>query len=144
MFVYDQLDVITFRSTTGEDVGVLDATVDNVATTGKSTNVLDLEAVVPNKIGQSIYVIPRTDTNGAGIGGTGNPKLIATLITGDTDTPTVVHAKAYQTEAGEPLQIPLPRTCGRYLKVEIASNGGGATNPINKGGVEVFIGQSGL
>ncbi len=146
MHVYDQLDILTFVQTTGgATVEAFDASVDNISTSGTSSNVLDLEAVVPNYLGQSIYIIPRADVNGDGISGTGNPKIIATLYSGSVaGTVTTEHATANQVAATEVLEIPLAATTKEFIKVTIKSNGGGSSNAIAKGAVQVAIGKSGM
>jgi len=146
LMAYDQLDILTFVQTTGNAiVEAFDAEVDGIAsTTGVNTNVLDLGSANPNYQGQSVYIVPRPDAKGTTIDGTGNPKLVATLLSGAADNAVNVrHAIAYQASQLENLEIPLPEGVGRYIMVNILSNGGGASNAINKGAVQVFIGPSG-
>ena len=145
LMAYDQLDILTFVQTTGSAVvEAFDAEVDDIAsTTGVNTNVLDLGSG-PNYQGQSVYIVPRPDAKGTTIDGTGDPKLVATLLSGAADNAvTTTHAIAYQASQLENLEIPLPEGVGRYIMVNILSNGGGASNAINKGAVQVFIGPSG-
>lgn len=143
MFVYDKLDILSFVQTTGEEtVDAFDASVDDVTTTGVATNVLDLGAAVPNYIGQSLYVRPLKDVNGEAIAGTGNPVIIATLFDGATTSPVAARATATQAAVDETLELPLPQDVKRYVKVGVKSNGGGASNAIVKGAVQVFIGPS--
>ena len=143
MFVYDKLDILSFVQTTGEEtVDAFDASVDDVTTTGVATNVLDLGADVPNYIGQSLYIRPLKDVNGEAIAGTGNPVIIATLFDGATTSPVAARATATQAAADETLELPLPQDVKRYVKVGVKSNGGGASNAIVKGAVQVFIGPS--
>lgn len=144
MFVYDKLDILSFVQTTGEEtVDAFDASVDAVTTTGVSTNVLDLGAAKPNYIGQSLYVRPMRDVNGEAISGTGSPMIIATLFDGATTTPTASRATSTQAAADETIELPLPQNVKRYVKVGVKSNGGGASNAIAKGAIQVFIGLSG-
>lgn len=146
LMAYDQLDILTFvQTTTSATVEAFDAEIDDIAsTTGINTDVLDLGAASPNYQGQSVYIVPRPDAKGTTIDGTGNPKIVATLLSGAAaDSVATTHAIAYQTDQLENLEIPLPETVGRYIKVNILSDGGGATNAINKGAVQVFIGPSG-
>lgn len=145
LMAYDQLDILTFVQTTGSAVvEAFDAEVDNIAsTTGVNTNVLDLGSG-PNYQGQSVYIVPRPDAKGTTIGGTGDPKLVATLLSGAADNAVNVrHAIAYQASQLENLEIPLPESVGRYIMVNVLSNGGGAAHAINTGAVQVFIGPSG-
>jgi len=147
LMAYDQLDILTFVQTTGNAiVEAFDAEVDDIAsTTGVNTNVLDLGSANPNYQGQSVYIVPRPDAKGTTIDGTGDPKLVATLLSGAADNAVnVTHAIAYQASQLENLEIPLPESVGRYIMVNILSNGGGASNAINKGAVQVFIGPSGM
>ncbi len=145
MFVYDQDDIITLVQTTGgATVDEFDASVDAVTTSGISTNVLDLEVVSPNYHGQSVYIRPLKDVNGAGIGGTGSPKMIATLLHGATASPATAAGSATQASANETLEIPIPQNVTRYLKVTVKSNGGGASNSIATGAFQVFIGRSNM
>jgi hypothetical protein len=146
VFAYDELDILTFVQTTGSAVvEAFDAEVDDIAsTTGVTTNVLDLGAASPNYQGQSVYIVPRPDSKGTTIAGTGDPKIIATLLSGATASAVnVTHVVSHQSAQTEVLEIPLPATVGRYIDVNILSNGGGASNAINKGAVQVFIGPSG-
>lgn len=146
LMAYDQLDILTFVQTTGSAVvEAFDAEVDDIAsTTGVNTNVLDLGSAKPNYQGQSVYIVPRPDAKGTTIGGTGDPKLVATLLSGAADNAVnVTHAIAYQASQLENLEIPLPEGVGRYIMVNVLSNGGGASNAINTGAVQVFIGPSG-
>lgn len=146
LMAYDQLDILTFVQTTGNAiVEAFDAEIDDIAsTTGVNTNVLDLGSAKPNYQGQSVYIVPRPDAKGTTIDGTGDPKLVATLLSGAADNAvTTTHAIAYQASQLENLEIPLPEGVGRYIMVNIKSNGGGASNAINKGAVQVFIGPSG-
>lgn len=145
MHVYDQLDILTFIQTTGAaTVEKFDAEVDDISTTGVSTNVLDLEAVAPNFIGQSVYIVPRQDAKGGTIGGTGNPMLIATLFSGAADNAVATeHGSEKQVAASDVLEIPLAVGTKRFIKVTVKSNGGGGSNAINAGAVQVFIGKSG-
>lgn len=145
LMAYDQLDILTFVQTTGSAVvEAFDAKVDNIAsTTGVNTNVLDLGSG-PNYQGQSLYIVPRPDANGTTIGGTGDPKLVATLLSGAADNAVNVrHAIAYQASQLENLEIPLPESVGRYIMVNVLSDGGGDSNAISTGAVQVFIGPSG-
>ncbi len=145
MFVYDQEDIITLVQTTGgATVDEFDASVDAVTTTGISTNILDLEVASPNYLGQSLYIRPLKDVNGEGIGGTGSPKMIATLLHGTTNSPATAAGSAIQASADETLEIPIPQNVTRYLKVTVKSNGGGASNSIAKGAFQVFIGRSNM
>jgi hypothetical protein len=143
--VYDELDILTFVQTTGSaTVEAYDASVDNIAsTTGVNTNVLDLGAASPNYQGQSVYIVPRPDADGATIDGTEDPVIVATLLSGATSSPATTHAIAYQTAQDEVLEIALPASVGRYIMVNILSDGGGASNAISTGAVSVFIGPSG-
>lgn len=142
-FVYDQLDILTFVQTTGSEVvEAFDAEVDDINTSGVSTNVLDLGATAPNYDGQSIFIVPRPDAKGTTIDGTGDPVIVATLYDGATTSPTAARAVATQASQLETLEIPLPQDVKRYIKVTVKSNGGGASNAINKGAVQVFIGPS--
>lgn len=146
LMAYDQLDILTFvQTTTSATVEAFDAEIDDIAsTTGIDTDVLDLGAASPNYQGQSVYIVPRPDAKGTTIDGTGDPKIVATLLSGAAaDSVATTHAIAYQTDQLENLEIPLPETVGRYIKVNILSDGGGASNAINKGAVQVFIGPSG-
>ena len=146
LMAYDQLDILTFVQTTGNAiVEAFDAEVDDIAsTTGVNTNVLDLGSANPNYQGQSVYIVPRPDAKGTTIDGTGDPKLVATLLSGAAaNAVNVTHAIAYQASQLENLEIPLPESVGRYIMVNILSNGGGASNAIDKGAVQVFIGPSG-
>ena len=146
LMAYDQLDILTFVQTTGSAVvEAFDAEVDDIAsTTGVNTNVLDLGSASPNYQGQSVYIVPRPDAKGTTIDGTGDPKLVATLLSGAADNAVnVTHAIAYQASQLENLEIPLPEGVGRYIMVNVLSDGGGASNAINKGAVQEFIGPSG-
>lgn len=145
MFVYDQLDILTFVQTTGTlTVDVLDCEIDDLTTTGQDTNILDLEVAVPNHIGQSVYVVPRADAKGGVIGGTGDPRINATLYSGAAaNAVTRVHAAETQATISDVLEFPLPDGVQKFIKVKVKSNGGGASNAINAGGVQVFIGKSG-
>lgn len=147
LMAYDQLDILTFVQTTGSAVvEAFDAKVDNIASTpGVNTNVLDLGSASPNYQGQSVYIVPRPDAEGTTIDGTGDPKLVATLLSGAADNAVnVTHAIAYQASQLENLEIPLPEGVGRYIMVNVLSNGGGAAYAINTGAVQVFIGPSGM
>lgn len=147
LMAYDQLDILTFVQTTGNAiVEAFDAEVDDIAsTTGVNTNVLDLGSASPNYQGQSVYIVPRPDAKGTTIDGTGNPKLVATLLSGAADNAVnVTHAIAYQASQLENLEIPLPESVGRYIMVNVLSNGGGAAHAISTGAVQVFIGPSGM
>lgn len=143
MRVFDNDDFITLVQDSA-NVEAYDASVDNITTTGVDTNVLDLGDTSPNYLGQSLYITPRTDGNGAGISGVGDPKIIAELYDGETDVPTTLRATAKQADADEELEIPLPKDVRRYIKVKIKSDGGGDSNAIASGAVAVRIGQSGL
>lgn len=146
LMAYDQLDILTFVQTTGSaTVEAFDAEIDDIAsTTGIDTDVLDLGATAPNYQNQSVYIVPRPDAKGTTIDGTGDPMIVATLLSGAAaDSVATTHAIAYQTDQLENLEIPLPETVKRYIKVNILSNGGGASNAITKGAVQVFIGPSG-
>lgn len=144
MFVYDQLDILSFVQTTGSAVvEAFDASVDNLTTTGVSTETLDLEG--KSYLGNSIYVVARADVNGVHIAGTGDPKIIATIASGAAaGSETTVHNVAYQVDAGEALEIPLPQSVGRFVKVSVKSSGGtGGSAAIVSGAVQVFIAKSG-
>jgi len=144
--VYDELDILTFVQATGSaTVEAFDAEIDSIAaTTGVTTDVLDLGAASPNYQGQSVYIVPRPDAKGTTIDGTGDPKIVATLLSGAADDAVnVTHAIAYQASQLENLEIPLPEGVGRYIMVNILSDGGGASNAISTGAVQVFIGPSG-
>lgn len=146
LMAYDQLDILTFVQTTGSAVvEAFDAEIDDIASaTGVNTNVLDLGSANPNYQGQSVYIVPRPDAKGTTIDGTGDPKIVATLLSGAAaDSVATTHAIAYQASQLENLEIPLPEGVGRYIMVNILSDGGSASNPINKGAVQVFIGPSG-
>ncbi len=143
--VYDQLDILTFVQTTGDAVvDAFDASVDDISTSGVDTQVLNLEVASPNYLGQSVFVKPVADVGGDGIGGTGDPKIIATLIDGTTSSPATSRATATQLTADEVLEIPLPQGLKQYIKVNVKSNGGGASNAINAGAVMVYIGESSI
>ena len=144
MFVYDQLDILTFTNSASAVVDELSFKTDNVDGSGKATDVLDLEAVIPNRIGQSVYIVPRVDSDGALPGGTGTTKINAELKSGASDSPDKLHGTARQVENGEMLEIPIAKTCLRYIQVLIKSDGGGSAHSLTKGGVQVFIGKSGL
>lgn len=142
-FVYDQEDILTFVQTTGgATVEAFDASVDDVDTTGVSSNVLDLGVTRPNHIGQSLYIRPLLDVDGTGIGGTGSPKMIATLYHGATASPATVAGSATQVSKEEVLEIPLPQDVTRYVKIIVKSNGGGASYAISTGAFQVYIGRS--
>lgn len=146
VMVYDELDILTFVQNTGAaTVEAFDAEIDNIAaTTGVTTDVLDLGAASPNYQGQSVYIVPRPDANGGTIGGTGDPVIVATLLSGAaSDSLSNTHAVAYQIAQDEVLEIALPASVGRYIAVNILSNGGGVSHAINAGAVSVFIGPSG-
>lgn len=144
MFVYDQLDILTFVQTTGTaTVEKFDAEIDDVSTSGVSTDVLDLEVAAPNFAGQSVYIVPRQDAKGGTIGGTGNPKIVATLYSGAAaNAVTTEHGTAKQVAASDTLEIPLPVGVKQFIKVTVKSNGGGGSNAINAGAIQVFIGKS--
>lgn len=142
-FVYDQDDILTFVQTTGgATVEAFDSSVDAVTTTGASSNVLDLGVVSPNHLGQSLYIRPLLDVNGVGIGGTGTPKMIATLYHGATATPATAAGSANQASKEEVLEITLPQDVTRYVKIIVKSNGGGASNSITTGAFQVYFGPS--
>jgi len=145
MFVYDELDILSFVQTTGTlTVNVLDCEVDDLTTSGQDSNILDLEVVVPNHIGQSVYVVARADAKGGVIAGTGGPKITATLYSGATaGAVTRVHGSETQAAISDVLEFPLSDGIQQFIKIKAKSNGGGGANPINEGGVQVFIGQSG-
>ncbi len=145
VFAYDQLDILTFVQTTGTaTVDAFDCETDDLTTTGVSTDVLDLGATAPNYHGQSVYIRPLADNAGTHIDGTGDPVIIATLFDGATTSPATARATATQVAQDEVLEIPLPQDVRRYIKVGVKSNGGGATNAITTGAVQVFIAASGL
>ena len=143
MRVFDQEDFITFLQSAAS-VEAYDASVNNITTTGVDTNVLDLVGVNPNYLGQSIYITPRADVNGAGIAGTGDPVLVAELYDGAGTSPALLRATAIQSAQDEELEIPLPAGLDRYIKAKVKSNGGGASNAIVSGAVAVRIGKSGM
>lgn len=141
VMAYDQLDILFFDQGS-QQVEAYDAKSNNVTTTGVSTETLDL--VGKSYLGNSIYVADRADYAGTFIGGTGNPKIVATLLSGSTaGSENVTHVIAHQTQVGEVLEIPLPQTVGRFIKVGVKSNGGGDSNAIVTGAIQVFIAKSG-
>lgn len=144
MFVYDQLDILLFVQTTGSAVvEAFDASVDNLTTSAVSTETLDLEG--KSYLGNSVYVVARADVNGVHVAGTGDPKIVATLMSGSAaGSETAIHTIAHQVGAGEALEIPLPQSVGRFVKVAVKSSGGsGGSAAIESGAVQVFIAKSG-
>lgn len=140
--VYDQDDILTFQQG-GEAVDAYDASVNAITTVGVSTDVLDLEVVAPNHIGRSIYMRPLQDVAGTTIDGTGDPVVVLDVKTGDTSTPDTTLRSVTQSSQDEAIEIPLPKGLERYLSVLVKSDGGGASNSISTGAVQVWIGESG-
>lgn len=141
-FVYDEKDIITFQQG-GAAVDAYDASENAITTTGVTSDVLNMEAAKPGHIGLSVYVRPLKDVDGVGIGGTGDPVVVATLLDGATSTPTTARVVRTQNAQTEVMEIPLPQDVLQYLAVKVASDGGGASNSIATGAVQVWIGESG-
>ena len=142
MRVFDQLDFLTLVQGVAT-VEKYDASVDNVTTSGIDTDVLDLVKPSPNYLGQSLYVKPLNDVNGAGVAGTGSAMLVAELYDGATTSPVSLRATANQLDPKEELEIPLPQDVLRYIKIKVKSNGGGASNAVVSGAFMVYIGAAG-
>lgn len=145
--VFDALDFLTFvQDDSSATVEAYDFSVDNLDTTGVSTNVFDLGAASPNYLGQSLYIKPREDVNGALIDASTDTTvlLVAELYDGATTTPAGERATATQVDASEMLEIPLPQDVKRYVKILIKSDGGAGSASILKGAAAVWIGESGL
>jgi hypothetical protein len=144
--VYDALDFMTFVQTTGSAVvEAFDISVNNILDDADTvTNILDLGVAAPNWDGQSIYITPRADVNGALIAGSTDAtvKLIAVLFDGATSSPAGVRARGYQAVSTEMIEIPLPVDVKRYLKIGLRSDGGAGVAHITKGAVAVHFGQS--
>lgn len=144
--VYDYDDFLTFVQTTGgATVEAFDISVDNILDDADTvTNVLDLGVAAPNYDGQSIYIVPRADVNGALIAGSSDAtvKLIAVLFDGATSSPTAARTRAYQAASTEIIEIPLPQDVKRYVKIGLRSDGGAGTAHITKGAVAVHIGEA--
>lgn len=145
--VPDALNFLTFVQTTGSaTVEAFDFSVDNILDDAFTyTNVYDLGAASPNWDGQSIYVRPVADVNGAFMAGSSDATvaLMCKLVSGATTSPTVDHAGPTQVLSTELIEIPLPQDVARYIKVGLQSDGGAGTAHITKGAAKVYIGMSG-
>ena len=146
--VFDALNFLTWVQTTGSaTVEAFDFSVDNVLDDAFTyTNVFDLGAASPNYLGQSIYMKPGEDVNGALIAASTDATVViqTKLVSGATTSPAVDHGGPIQILSTEMIEIPLPQNVARYIKFGIESDGGAGTADLTKGAVRVWIGKSGL